>query len=124
MYSVRRNNHPQYGSIIEIVTEENGIYKSPFQVEKQAKKEYRLWILETSKVRFLFDNQIFNINQIERWARDEYKSLPKCHGCAAILDELLFTNSIEQAFFCSQRCADLSYQQQMDRFNDYEECDI
>jgi hypothetical protein len=120
MYLIKqRQTHPDYGPIIEIVRDELGSYDDPFLVEKQAKKEWK------KGTRFLIDNQIFNIHQLEIWIREEYQSLPKCQNCAKILKDQVFSHDLAgNGLFCSQICSDYNYHQRADHLNDYEECDI
>jgi hypothetical protein len=120
MYKIQPQEHEQYGSIIEILRDEEGNYLSPFEVERAAKR-----LGKNNRVRFLIDEQIFNANQLEAWARSEYQFLPKCQNCSKILFGQVFSHSLSgSSLFCSQSCADHNYHQQVDHFNDYEECDI
>jgi hypothetical protein len=123
MYSLRKNIHPDYGAIIEIVREENGACCSPFEVEKAAKKERRLWV-EVKKVRFLIDGQVFNRQQLSSWAKQEYLEIPKCGWCITFLREDIYTHTLSDLLFCSQKCADFHYTETEDHLNDHEEFDL
>jgi hypothetical protein len=125
MYSVRRQTHPQYGSVVEILREETGTCINPFQAEQQARKERRLWQDEKIKARFLIDNQILALTDLEKWSHDEYQSLPKCQDCGKLLCGEVFSHSLaDSQFFCSQSCADNNYHRKVDHLNDCEECDL
>jgi hypothetical protein len=125
MYKTCRSNHEKYGNVVSILRTEDG-QQTPFLVSEEAKKEKRLWETQDKiRVRFIIDNQILTTNQLEKWAHEEYLHLPKCGFCAQILFGDVHTNTISHAtLFCSQICADRDYHQQMDHFNDYEECDL
>jgi hypothetical protein len=105
--------------------EENGKYPTPFQAYQRALTERRLWQeLGTKKIKFLVDGQIMSPKQAEKWSHDEYKSLPKCKGCAKILIGELYTHRLsDSGFFCSQDCADKDYFEEMEKLKDEEEID-
>jgi hypothetical protein len=125
MYLVLRKKHEQYGNVIEIVKDDVGEYKTPFLVLYKAKSLRSQWINEGAiKVRFLVDNQILPIKHIDRWANDEYRSLPKCEFCGAILMGQVFNHQFSQNnLFCSQICSDKDFDFQMEKYSDEEECD-
>ena len=76
------------------------------------------------KVRFLIDEQVMSSKQVEHWANEEYKSLPKCEGCAKILDGDIHTHQFSgNKFFCSQICADKDYAEEVEKLKDEEEID-
>ena len=125
MYSLHRENNPQYGPVIQITHQEVGTCETPFQIEQLARKEYLLWQNEKIQSRFLIDNQIFDINQLERWSYDEYKSLPKCQNCGKILFGEVFSNSFSDSqLFCSKYCSDDDYHRQVAHLNDFVDCEV
>jgi hypothetical protein len=125
MYIVSRSNDEKYGNVVAILRTEDG-QQSPFFISEEAKKEKRLWEeQEKIKVRFMVDNQILTINQLETWAHEEYRHLPKCSYCAHILYGDVHTNGLSSgALFCSTFCADRDYHIQVERLDDCEECDF
>lgn len=125
MYKVLRLNHEKYGKVIEILRSETG-EEDPFFAVEKAKTKKRLWNERGAKnVRFLVDNQILTQRELDKWYREEYKSLPKCGWCAKILGEQIHTNALPSGdLYCSRGCADFHYHQRMDYLNDYEEWDI
>lgn len=124
MYKVNRLRHEQYGNVIEIIRSENGIL-NPFDAYYKSKYMRRQWIEESlSKVRFLVDNQLLTEAQTNSWAKDEYKSLPKCEECAALLNEDVFTHAQSKGLFCTKKCADKNYVFQVERMNDNEESEF
>lgn len=125
MYIVSRSNDEQYGNVVAILRSEDGEI-SPFFVAEEAKKEKRLWEKqEKIKVRFMVDNQILTVKDLEKWAREEYHHLPKCGHCAHILCGDVHTNNLSSGtLFCSVLCADRDYHIQAEKLNDCEECDL
>jgi hypothetical protein len=124
MYLVNKILHDLYGNIIEIVRNDDKIgYMNPFQAIQMAKKERRLWHESgIKKIRYLIDDQIMNVNQIDHWANEEYKSLPKCETCGAILGEQVYTHQFcGNNLFCSQSCTDKNYLEQTEKIKDEEE---
>ncbi len=77
----------------------------------------------TKKVRILVDSQVLNPKQAEHWANEEYKSLPKCEGCAKILNESIHTHRLSSKVFCSEGCADRDYAEEVEKLKDEEEID-
>ena len=126
MYLVKRTIDPKYGNIVEIQRLEEGGLESPFWAVDLAKKERRLWKEEGSeKVRYLVDRQILATSALQKWAKEEYESLPKCGYCAKILSGEVFNNALSpDKLFCTQSCTDKDYQLRMDYLTDHEECDI
>jgi hypothetical protein len=124
MYTVARCSHLQYGSVISIERDVNGSELTPFQAVQCACKERRLWLeAGQKKVRFLVDSQVMSPKQAWYWAHEEYKSLPKCTGCAKVLDGDVFTHQLCTNLFCSQRCADMDYNERVEILKDEEEID-
>lgn len=125
MYSVTRRSHDRYGSVIHIERAENGRLTTPFQAVNAAIHERRLWVESgTKKVRILVDDQVFGPKQAEHWAHEEYKSLPKCEGCAKILNGDVHTHQLSGTkFFCSHECADRDYMEEIEKRKDEEEID-
>jgi len=125
MYSVIRRSHERYGSVIHIERAENGRLTTPFQAVNAAMKERRLWMeAGTKKVRILVDDKVMSPKQADHWAREEYSSLPKCEGCAKILDGNIHTHQLSGTkFFCSALCADRDYLEEIEKQKDEEEID-
>lgn len=98
---------------------------TPFQAVQSAMKERRLWIESgVKKVRILVDDKVMSTKQAEHWAHEEYISLPKCEGCAKILDGDIHTHQLSGTkFFCSKVCADRDYIEEVERLKDEEEID-
>lgn len=126
MYNVSRQSHPKYGNVIEIKRVEIGSYHTPSMAYNAAEKSRRLWREEgAKKVRVLIDDQLLTIKQAESWSITEYKSLPKCAHCSAILNDDVFTHQLSREhLFCSQLCADADYRIQTDKLSDEYECDF
>lgn len=125
MYNVIKNVDSKYGNVIVITTEDVGEFELPFPAINKARVIKRQW--ETSKkIRFLVNEQVLSINQLESWAFNEYKSLAKCDICPAILhDKNVFTHPFcNEKLFCSQECADKDYKIHLEKLEDEEECDF
>jgi hypothetical protein len=75
------------------------------------------------KVRLLIDDQLLSVKQAEHWAIEEYKTLPKCFGCAHLLNEDVVTHRLCSELFCSEECADRDYNEQIEKLKDEEEID-
>ena len=125
MYNVSRIIHEKYGNTIQISIEEYGTYNSPFTAASQAKLLRRLWLEEgILKVKILINDQIFSVKEMEKWAVKEYHLLPKCHNCANIIDEDVFTHRLcNTNLFCSQKCSDTDYFLEIEKLNDEREID-
>lgn len=125
MYSVNKIIHEQYGSVIHIERAENGSLTTPFQAVNQAVHARRLWLESgEKKVRILIDNQIMTPKQAEHWANTEYRSLPKCEGCAKILDGEVYNHQFSGGkLFCSTVCSDKDYMEEVEKRKDEEEID-
>lgn len=125
MYSVTRNNHKKYGNIIDLKRDDKGDCETPFVAYNQAKKQRRLWMESDGiKVRILVDGKVMTVAQAEHWSYEEYKSLPKCEGCAKILKDEVFTHRLSgKSLFCTQKCADKDFEYQMEKLSDEDECD-
>jgi hypothetical protein len=122
MYIVCRSNDEEYGNVIAILHAEEG-EQSPFFAVEEAKKQKRLWQQEESiKVRFIIDNQILTPLGLDRWARSEYDSLPKCGDCHKLLHGEVHNNAMSDGIlFCSISCAARDHERQVEYQNDYEE---
>ena len=125
MYVVNKLIHPRYGPVIHIERVENGSALTPFQAVNSALKERRLWVESgTKKVRILADDKVMSPKQAEHWANEEYRSLPKCEGCAKILNDDIHTHQLSGTkFFCSAICADRDYVEEIEKMKDEEEID-
>ena len=122
MYVVTRITHPEYGAVIHIEREMNGSMSTPFQAVQSGCKEGRLWLeAGAKKVRFLIDDQLLSVKQAEHWAIEEYKTLHKCFVCAKVLYEVLITHKLSCELFCSQECADIDYNEEIEKLKDEEE---
>ena len=126
MYSVRRQIHPQYGPIVEIIREDDSSIATPFLAEHLARKEHQKWREENVMGRFLIDDQIIDLSQLEKWSHDEYQSLPKCQECRSLLllEEVFPHRYSDTDLFCSQKCSNTNYHRRVDHLNDCEECDL
>jgi hypothetical protein len=121
MYSVSQKTTEQYGNVIEIAREEVSQFETPFQAFNKSLTLRRLWV-NAGKIRLLVIGQIMTAKQAESWAINEYKSLPKCEGCAKILNGNLYSHSLSSGHtFCSQACADKDFLFKMEKLNDEEE---
>jgi hypothetical protein len=125
MYSVNRLTHDQHGSVIHIERILNGSEFTPFQAVQRACKEQRLWLEGgAKKVRILIDDQVMSFKQAEHWAHEEYKTLPKCFGCAKILGDCnVITHQLNNSLFCSQQCADTNYNELIEKHKNEEDSD-
>lgn len=125
MYNIAQKTHPKYGDVVEITRSDLGMFSTPGLACNAAITNRRLWLESGSKkVRILVDDQVLTTAQAQKWADTEHKSLPKCHGCNAILDGLVLTHQLSiDGLFCSASCADKDYKEQVDKLNDEEECD-
>lgn len=120
MYNVTINNHDLSTQIIEISIIEVGNYLSPFQAVSAA-RTIRRTLLEQNhlKIKFVVNSQILTTKQLEKWALEEYKILPKCADCNSILPLEVFTHQYcGKNLFCSLYCADLDYFREIEKRND------
>jgi len=122
MYSVKQITHPSYGVIVAIEHDISSGYVNPYQAMQNVSKLIRI-IKESGskKVRVFIDEKVMTFKQAEQWADEEYKSLPKCDCCAAILQEDLFTHNLSVNRFCSQKCADQDYVSRTDKLMEEED---
>jgi hypothetical protein len=125
MYKVMKLIHVKYGNVIEITRDDLGEFESPFVAFHRAKQLRRLWLEEgLLKVKILIDNQVLTVRQAEVWATEEYKSLPKCYWCVAILGEDVFTHRLSgEHLFCTQNCADKDYHSYIEKMCDEDDID-
>lgn len=124
MYKVFRFTDIKHGAVISIEPDINS-QLTPFLAVQAARKEQRLWIAEgEKKVRVLIDGQAMSANQAEQWASEEYDELPKCSECAKILGEELFLHNLCPDFFCSQICADINYNEYLEKLKDEYEHEV
>jgi len=125
MYSVNKLTHDRYGRVIHIERVENGSLTTPFQAVQAALKQRRIGLESgLKKVRILVDDKVMSPKQAEHWAHNEYISLPKCEGCAKILDGDVHTHQLSGTkFFCSKECADRDYAEEIEKRKDEEEID-
>jgi len=125
MYRVNSEIHPSYGPLVSIERAANGSCKTPFLAVQMASKEARL-LREAGakKVRVLVDDKVMTLKQAELWAEEEYKDLPKCCGCAKIMEEDVITHRLSSDLFCSQSCADRNYSEIIDKLKDEEDVDF
>jgi hypothetical protein len=125
MYKVSKQNHPKHNNIIELVVDELGEYKTPFQAYNKAIYMKRIWSEETKdKVKILVNGQVMSNKQVEQWAYEEYKSLPKCEECAEILSGEVYNHQLSDGgLFCRQSCADKNLEYLLEKMNQDIECD-
>ncbi len=125
MYNVLRQSHELYGEIILISLEETGSYLSPFQAANQARLLRRASLEKgIVKVRFLINNEILTLQELENWAKQEYEFLPKCCACGSILEIQVHTHPLcKSNLFCSQQCADMDYTSKNEKILDEVEID-
>lgn len=123
MYNVTKGGDSKYGNVVIITTEDVGEFELPFAAIQKARNLKRNW--DTSKkIRFLINEQVFSINQLDSWAHNEYKSLSKCGSCPAILhDKEVFTHAFSDKLFCCQLCADKDYKYYLETLDEEHECD-
>jgi hypothetical protein len=88
-------------------------------------KQRRIWLESgLKKVRILVDDKVMSPKQAEHWAHEEYISLPKCEGCAKILNGDVHTHQLSGTkFYCSAICADRDYAEEIEKRKDEEEID-
>lgn len=125
MYSIKFTTHERHGFVIEVIRDENGTIISPFAAVQMVSKEKRLQQeAGLKKIRFLLEGQVLNIKQLEHWANEEYKVLPKCDSCAQILNEQFYTHRLSDMHrFCSQVCADQEFVEETEKLKELEEID-
>jgi hypothetical protein len=124
LYGVTRSSHEKYGPVIQIERDMNGLCVTPFQAVQCACKERRIWAATgVKKVRILVDDKVMTAKQAEHWANEEYISLPKCEGCAKILNDDVHTHRLSKRFFCSTVCANRNYDEEVEKLKDEEEID-
>ncbi len=125
MYKVSRQTHAKYGQVIEIIRDEPGEEATPFRAVNKALIMRRLWKVESnSKVRILVDGQVMQPSRAETWANEEYKSLPKCEECGALLAGDVHTHTLSDSLFCTRKCADKNYDFKVEKMNDNEETEF
>lgn len=124
-YSISRQTHERHGSVITIERTEEAGQLTLYQTVDRACKEQRLWQEENiQKVRLLVDGQVMSHKQAEKWAHEEYQTLPKCHACAKVLGGEIHTHQFcGSHLFCSSSCADKDYLEEMEKLKDEEEID-
>lgn len=124
MYNVNKEEHPTYGNVITISIEDIGEFTLPFDAVKKARSIKTSW-KTSGKIRFLINNQILNIKQVESWSIHEYRELPKCYMCPAILTgkEIFLHAHCREHVFCSQSCADKDYKYYLENLDEEHECD-
>ena len=115
MYCVNRLTHERHGSVVHIERSLNGSYPTPYRAVNAASRERRLWKESgVKKVRILIDDQVFSPQQAEKWAQQEYQSLPKCAWCVKVLDGNIHTHRLSESFFCSVECSDKDYNEKLE----------
>ncbi len=126
MYNVSHQKHDRYGDIINVCLSEDGEYESPFKAFEKIKQIKRILSEKgISKTRILVIDEILTIKQTEKWAAEQYKELPKCYSCVAILNDDVFTHALkEDVLFCSKKCSDADYFWELEKLNDEEDIDL
>ena len=124
-YNIIKQIDPKYGSLITIDRVDIGEFINPTDAAEKAKSLRIAMVASGSgKVRIFVDGQVMTSNQIGVWAKEEYKSLPKCESCKKILGEDIFTHKLSGTnLFCSSKCSDYDYNYQVDILLDEEDCD-
>jgi hypothetical protein len=111
--------------LYKLPTKKLGLAKPLSKLNNWQEKNISYGRMKKIQSRFLIDNQIFDINQLERWSYDEYKSLPKCQNCGKILFGEVFSNSFSDSqLFCSKYCSDDDYHRQVAHLNDFVDCEV
>jgi len=83
---------------------------------------YKLRLTLPPQTKILINNQLYTPPQAEKWANDEYKTLPKCAYCRSILGENLYQNSLHRNhFYCGVDCADADYFEALEKIKEEEE---
>lgn len=124
MYKVYHSNDEKYGNVIIILHSEDNGLDNPFLAIQEAFRQKRIWSSKDliSKIRILVNGQIMTHSKAECWAREEYKSLPKCAWCVKILTAEIYTHQLRgDRLFCSQDHADKDYHEEMEHLKDEEE---
>jgi len=125
MYNLKKNHHPDYGLVIEITPESTGEYLSPLNVVQQALKEREDWQKQnSSKVRMLVDQQLLTPQKALIWSQKEYLKLPKCPICIQILNNDVYNHQLSDKLFCSIKCSDIDYNDQLEKMKDEEEIEF
>ena len=76
--SISRQTHERHGPVISIDRTEEVGELTPFRAVQQAYKAQRAWQEEgVKKVRLVVDGQVMSCKQAEKWAHEEYQTLPK-----------------------------------------------
>jgi hypothetical protein len=126
MYKTSLITYDRYGPVIQIdrVDYQTNL-STPFLVVQQAIRERKQWLLSGADRCCIFiDEQIFTPQEAERWASEEYKSLPKCPACGNFLDECVYPSRfLDGRLHCSQACADRTDEEEMEKYQDEEEID-
>lgn len=122
-YSISRQTHERHGPVISIDRTEEVGELTPFRAVQQAYKAQRAWQEEgVKKVRLVVDGQVMSCKQAEKWAHEEYQTLPKCHTCAKVLGGEVHTHQFcDSHLFCSSDCSDADYLEEMEKLKDEEE---
>lgn len=121
MYNVTKGGDSKYGNVIIINIEDNGEFELPFAAIQKARAIKREW-LNGKKIKFLINEELYSINQLDSWAHQEYKALPKCESCAKILKDQVYTHPLCGAnLFCTQACADKDHKYLVDKRDGEEE---
>lgn len=124
MYSVKIENSEIYGEVISIQASEDGRYLFPQDAVIMArglKNQYK----DSNKknILYLVDGQVMKLSSLEKWAAEEYSSLPKCYSCNFPLNEKIHVDRDSNKFFCSETCHDLYLLKEHEEFLDEEEID-
>lgn len=119
LYSVKIEKDAKYGEIISI--SDSGEFISPFDVLNKLIALKNAFKSKNNKtLKYLVHGKIMTLSGVKKWAKDEYKSLPKCKNCAAILLEDIYKNNLSTDLFCSQECADANYKELSNKFEEEE----
>lgn len=122
MYNVIHFVNELHGSVVEIVRDTNGLYKTPHKACQAAKSLRNKLLKPVLKIRYFVDGKVFNT--LASWQKEEYDSLVKCERCYSILDGNVFSHSENNSLFCSQKCADVDFIMIIESNDDNEETEF
>lgn len=119
LYSVSLKNDSKYGNYISVT--DSGDIVSPFDVYHRVCKLKNEFKKNSSlNIKYLIFGQVMSLSKIKKWAKEEYKNLPKCDYCASILLEEVVTNNFSNNLYCSEECSNLKLRELSDKFEEEE----
>lgn len=117
-YNAIQIEHSKFSQVLVLEKANDGIYFSPLEAISKLKS-----LRAISKLRIIVDGQMMTLAQAEQWALEEYKFLPKCEECGTILNDNVFTHTLNKNLFCSEKCKENNYLFHLDILEDQEDCD-